>query len=279
MNFIPTKFTSGASSHSFSIFDLIRKLEKGYINKDPDYQRGEVWPENAKPKLIQSIFGGILLPPLMFNKNGNTKFVVIDGKQRLTAMSEFVNNEFCFYNEDEPKKKIYFKSLDREYQEEFKNTQVSVYIYNDLSESQQRELFERVNFGQNLTWGEKIKGLNMPDWELDILKSTVRDIGPNLDILFGENKRESHYECLGVFIALEIEEYQNASKGKKSLTMIKNLEGKLEGDKKKHLKKICCNIKNYTAILKNIHADLIEYCEVRGYKFIKWKWSELSTFY
>lgn len=80
----------------YSVFELHRKFEKypPQIIMDPEFQRKDVWTKNQKSELVESILMGIPLPLLYFTENKDGKIIVIDGKQRLTALFEFLDNTF-----------------------------------------------------------------------------------------------------------------------------------------------------------------------------------------
>ncbi|TCD45948.1 DUF262 domain-containing protein [Streptococcus sp. X16XC17] len=56
----------------------------------PDVQRKFVWDTQKCSKLIESILMGLPIPPLFFMEKGQNKYEVIDGLQRLTAISNFI---------------------------------------------------------------------------------------------------------------------------------------------------------------------------------------------
>ncbi|EAE9230338.1 DUF262 domain-containing protein, partial [Listeria monocytogenes] len=56
----------------------------------PDMQRSFVWDTNKCSKLIESILIGLPIPPLFFMDKGDNRYEVIDGLQRLTAISNFI---------------------------------------------------------------------------------------------------------------------------------------------------------------------------------------------
>lgn len=75
-----------AKTEVWSIQNLLTK-----INLAPSYQRGDVWNNNDRSALIESVLRGIPLPSviLLRNPDGKPKEVV-DGKQRLTSIQRFV---------------------------------------------------------------------------------------------------------------------------------------------------------------------------------------------
>ncbi len=82
----------------FSIYELLRKYKQGKLILDVSFQRKRVWNEKQKCELIESILMGLPLPIFYFKQLDNSKYVVVDGKQRLSALFEYLNNEFSMKN-------------------------------------------------------------------------------------------------------------------------------------------------------------------------------------
>lgn len=66
------------------------------IDLDPDFQRRNVWSAKAKSKFIESIFLGVPIPQILLTskKGSRSSFLVLDGKQRLTTIKEFVDGSY-----------------------------------------------------------------------------------------------------------------------------------------------------------------------------------------
>lgn len=92
-----TGFKRRSSNHS--IATLWEFFQYGKFNFDPEYQRnGDVWNEDKQSFLIDSIIKNFPLPPIFLNEQideetGNTKYDVIDGKQRLQSIFKFIKGE------------------------------------------------------------------------------------------------------------------------------------------------------------------------------------------
>ncbi|MBR5253445.1 MAG: DUF262 domain-containing protein [Bacteroidales bacterium] len=71
---------------------LIEQLENKEIDLQPDFQRSaDVWTDTQKSRLIESILLGLPLPSFYFSEDIITKKLsVIDGLQRLCAISDFI---------------------------------------------------------------------------------------------------------------------------------------------------------------------------------------------
>lgn len=76
-----------------SLTDLVRMIDNGDLQLQPDYQRGYVWTNKQASKFIESILMGIPVPTIFFSENFDGTFEVIDGQQRLTALHKFWNNQ------------------------------------------------------------------------------------------------------------------------------------------------------------------------------------------
>jgi hypothetical protein len=69
----------------------------------PKYQRGIVWNQNKKDKLIETIKLGLPFGSILVYKDLNGKKQLIDGLQRSTTIFEFINNPSQFFNTDDIK--------------------------------------------------------------------------------------------------------------------------------------------------------------------------------
>lgn len=78
----------------FSIYELYRKYKKQQLVLEVDFQRNTVWGPKQKCELIESILMGLPLPIFYFKQQNNSTYVVVDGKQRLSTLFEFLNNGF-----------------------------------------------------------------------------------------------------------------------------------------------------------------------------------------
>ncbi|MCE8536778.1 DUF262 domain-containing protein [Ruegeria pomeroyi] len=66
------------------------------IELNPDFQRRNVWSAKAKTSFIESLFLGVPIPQILLSaKEGSNKsFLVLDGKQRLLTIKEFLDGRF-----------------------------------------------------------------------------------------------------------------------------------------------------------------------------------------
>jgi hypothetical protein len=65
-----------------------------YMEVRPFYQRRSRWDEERQSKLIESFIINIPVPPVFLYERSYNSYEVMDGQQRITAISDFYNNKF-----------------------------------------------------------------------------------------------------------------------------------------------------------------------------------------
>lgn len=119
------KLQRNATTISIASFHEQNQLEK--YNFEPPYQRRSVWTDEKQSYFIDSILRNFPIPAIFLHRKidadtGRTTFDVIDGKQRLTAIARFINNEIPASNEYGPAEEpnaidgVYFKDLSTDVQ-------------------------------------------------------------------------------------------------------------------------------------------------------------------
>lgn len=62
---------------------------------DPEYQRRHRWSDTRKSRLIESFLLNVPVPPVFLYERDLARFEVMDGRQRLTALSDFYADKFA----------------------------------------------------------------------------------------------------------------------------------------------------------------------------------------
>lgn len=72
----------------WSVTTVIERMERGAIDVSPPYQRNPVWNKAKIWRFLESLMLGIPVPQLVLaaKRDARSKFVVLDGKQRLLAL-------------------------------------------------------------------------------------------------------------------------------------------------------------------------------------------------
>lgn len=84
---------------TWSILEIFQKIKDRKLILDPNYQRREIWKDDKKTAFIESLYMEIMIPPIYVveipgeDLLSENKYEVVDGKQRLTAILDFINGK------------------------------------------------------------------------------------------------------------------------------------------------------------------------------------------
>lgn len=124
---------------------------RNLLNLDPKYQRRSVWTQEYKDNFIDTILLEYPSPSIFLyeeiDSNGHAKYNVVDGKQRLTTVFEFVEDRFPV-SDVAGKKSFrgkYFSNLDIEDKVNFWNYLFSVEYIPTNQEEIINDIFNRIN--------------------------------------------------------------------------------------------------------------------------------------
>lgn len=130
---------------------LARMHAKKTLSFDLVIQRkNDIWDTKRKSALIHSILVGYPIPAVFATKDENT-YLFLDGKQRLTSVFSYVNDEFALAgiplvdNVDVSGKK--FSDLPEEIHHRIMEYTVDINRIEDISQHEMEELFYRLNNG------------------------------------------------------------------------------------------------------------------------------------
>lgn len=144
------------------ISTITNRIENGIIDLQPDFQRGDVWGEPKRKKLIDSILRGWQIPPIHVIRIDDMLQEVLDGQQRLRAIYSFLKNEFPISAKFEPIDEslirldgLRFTQLPPDIKRKIEFYSLRVLEIFDYKPGETGELFNRLNQSLNLTAAEK----------------------------------------------------------------------------------------------------------------------------
>jgi len=200
----------------WTIETISLQIKKGNIDLEPGFQRRNAWDTQRKSRLIESILIGMPVPNIVLaeNKDHRGRFIVIDGKQRLLAISEFMSDSFKLKGLD-IRDELNDKSLselsqdDREYLENA--TLRSTLIRNWSDQNFLYALFFRLNSGSLPLSPQELRRALIGGNLLDAIDQYLANSQPFIEI-FGEklDRRMRDSELVLRFLAFEtdLQNYQ-----------------------------------------------------------------------
>lgn len=128
------------------------QIKKGNIDLQPGFQRRVAWDDVRKSRLLESVVVAMPVPNIVLaeNREHRGRFIVIDGKQRLVAISDFMAGQYKLKGLDIRKdlNDRYFADLPLEDREYLENATLrSSVIRNWSDENFLYTIFFRLNSG------------------------------------------------------------------------------------------------------------------------------------
>jgi hypothetical protein len=189
-------------------------VERNVINDSPPYQRESgIWSREKQQLFLDSLFNSYDVPKLYFHdlraKHPKFKYAVIDGKQRLHAIWDFLDDKVRLAddfnveqpeNEKPPKGGSTFSKMAPNWQDIFKSKTLDVVLVQHAEEDDIEDLFSRLNNGEPLTAAEK---RNAKPGAVTALIREVAALKILRDRLAFPNTRYQHYEVAAKFLLIE----------------------------------------------------------------------------
>lgn len=136
-------------TYDFTVSTIVDYIEDKHI-EIPMFQRGYVWNRAQASRLIESLIIQCPIPVVYLSQNLDETLSVIDGNQRLTSISLYLNDEFpltglATYPELDGFK---FSELDPRFQRHIRNRTIRcIVILKDTHPQIKFDVFERLNTG------------------------------------------------------------------------------------------------------------------------------------
>lgn len=136
------------TTHNISWF------KKAFDNKElemsPPFQRNPVWTDKQKSFLIDSVLNGYPIPEIYIQEkisaDGKTKYVIVDGQQRIRAVLGFLSGEFQIAEGESEKWALCsFDDLSESDKVSFYSYKFVVRTLPDITDAEIRSIFQRIN--------------------------------------------------------------------------------------------------------------------------------------
>src|SRR6478735_3230125 len=193
----------------WTIETLNSQIKKGNIDLQPGFQRRVAWDDIRKSRLLESIIVGMPVPNIVLaeNREHRGRFIVIDGKQRLVAISEFMDGKYKLKgldirNDLNDKHFADLPSEDREYLENA--TLRSTVIRNWRDENFLYAIFFRLNSGSLPLSPQELRKALVGGNVIDAIESYLLE-SASFKAVFGDqlDKRMRDSELVLRFLAFD----------------------------------------------------------------------------
>jgi uncharacterized protein with ParB-like and HNH nuclease domain len=217
----PSKADIDIREEPQTIFELvIRKWEQEKLIIDPEFQRNFVWKPEQQSLFIESVILNFPLPPLYINKDAKGKYIVVDGRQRITTLRRFLKDEFRLNNlralpQLNNKNFSELIRLNPEYQTKIEDKKLLVYLIQPTVPLEMvYDIFNRINTGGTQLERQEIRDCIFMGVSTKLLaRLASKDyfiraidwgISPN---------RKKDQEAVLRYIAFKVQNYENDYKG------------------------------------------------------------------
>lgn len=194
-------------STDLEIETLVNRIENGDMDLQPDFQRGEIWTENKKQKLIDSILRGWKIPPIHVVHNSQAIDEVLDGQQRLVAIRDFFTNKISINGQIEPKDSMLdeldglrYYELPKDWQRRFRQYSIVIIRLTEYKPEEPAELFYRLNQPTALTSAEQRNAyIGITRDQIRNLSDYFVELGASKETIGFSNSRLAYDEIISKF--------------------------------------------------------------------------------
>ena len=200
---------------TWSILEIFQKIKDEKLILNPEYQRNVIWDKSKKTAFIESLFMGIIIPPVYVveipgdNILEENTYEVVDGKQRLSTIDDFLKGTLVL---QEKSLEYYpdwfagkaFSTIREEHMEmvnEMLSSVLDIYVITANSpEFTKYDIFSRLNKGAEKLKVNEIRKAIYRSETLKLIEKYVQENidGPQYTMVFSPNDIK-RYEDYGRF--------------------------------------------------------------------------------
>lgn len=257
-------------AHDFTVRKAY--LWRSAIDEDPPYQRkSSVWSLAKQQLFIDSLLNGYDVPKIYLHdlrgQQPTKVYAVVDGKQRLNAIWQFLGDEFSLADDfaieegnlpelpvgaTHPQAGMLFSAFHPAWKQVLRSTYLAVVLIQNASEQGIEDLFSRLNNGEPLNAAEKRNAMNS-----DMVR-LIREVATRpffASRLRFTNARYQHHDLAARLILIE-------ATGRTSPDTVPDLRGRALDDLVHQNRRLSQAAR--TDLLERIDAELAQLCEIFG---------------
>jgi hypothetical protein len=200
-----------------SVFQVLRKIELGEIQLNPDFQRNLVWDNLRRCRLVESALLRLPLPAFYFDGVDANHWTVVDGLQRLTTLHDFITKKSFrlqgleYLGNAEGKS---FDELPRGMQRDLEETQITLFIIRPNTPPDVKfTIFYRINTGGLVLTSQEIRHALFQGKSTMLLKTLASSEEFLQATDWGvSDARMDARECVLRYLAFHLHSYQEYGK-------------------------------------------------------------------
>lgn len=217
----------------YDLDTLVKRIDRKSIKLDPDYQRRHRWGPETSSRLIESLILNIPIPVIFLSQDvdvddevsdSTSRYTVIDGQQRLTAIYEFLKGKYSLEGLDTLSELngSYYKDLPSFLFRRLEERTIKCLRIDSTVDAQVKfDIFERLNTGSVKLESQELRNATargpfneaIKEWASDpIFRSLIQVDEKNLDTSPKVQKMED-VELVLRFFALKDGRYKALRKG------------------------------------------------------------------
>ncbi len=190
------------------------RIDEGEIDLSPDFQRLQgIWSDQNKSRLIESLLLRIPIPVFYVAANVDDTWAVVDGVQRFSTISNFINNGFKLRNLEYLTQfdGSNFESLPRNFQRRIFETQLVVHVIKHGTPDEVKfNIFHRINTGGKPLNRQEIRHALYPG----PIREFLKDLSQSNEFLIATDysigiKRMADRECVLHYLAFLLQDWKN----------------------------------------------------------------------
>jgi hypothetical protein len=217
--------------------------EEDKCDPRPQYQRGAVWNDIKKQRLIDSLLRGYDIPKIYLREIDRAPYEteIVDGQQRLTAIWQFCDNKYplaAVSNDIPGMPKLegkFYKDLPRIIRNNLNSAKLSICEIRKASDSEIKRMFRRLQEGMSLVPAEYRNAMegNMRDF---IDSMAGHKVFKSVKI---KDSRYTYADWIAHVVHAELKKFSQHMKAANLLSMYKTEESfDLNGKAAKKIKKV-----------------------------------------
>lgn len=199
-----------------SVSDLVSMMHDYDIILDPDYQRNYIWDNKRASLLVESILLNVPIPAIYVNEDEESRWVVVDGLQRLNTLRRFFDNEFKLVGLEvlSELNKLQYSTLNPKAKRLFNNGIIrTVLILQESHPEIKYDIFERLNRGAILLNSQELRNC-LYRGDLNKLLKRLREDQVFLDCIGLKKPHKRFYDSELILRFFALSEAYNFKTGK-----------------------------------------------------------------